>query len=298
MGKKSGSFGEYWYFLLAGITWGSIGLFVKLLEQAGATSAYITFLRLAIACLFMIVFTLVKEGLHAFRVDRKTLLSCFLTALVCQLLYNLVNSAAVSRIGVGCASVLLYSSPFFTACASALLFRETITWKKWCILAVDILGCALTSGVLRINGMTDWLGILCGAAAGFCYAMVPIFGKLASGRAKPMVVTTYTFIFSAPMITLLQPWKGVADPVSMKLLIPGLLFALIPTAFAYVLYYTGLEKISEPSRIPVICSIEPVIATILGVVLFREKLYIDTIVGILLVLCSVVLMNRKTNAPS
>ena len=291
--QKNNRFGGYGYFFAAGVTWGSIGLFVKLMSGAGSTSAWTTFLRLGIACVLMVIFTLIKEGPRAFLTDRKTLLSCFLIALVCQLLYNLSNNAAVSRVGVGCASVLLYISPVFTACACALLFREKITWKKWCILALDVLGCALTAGLARLDSVPDWKGILCGVAAGFCYAMVPVFGRLATGRTKPMVVTAWTFIFSAPLCLVLRPWQGVENPFSVQILLPGFLLALIPTALAYALYYTGMEKVTETSRIPVICSVEPVIATVLGAVIFHEKLYVDTVLGIALVLGSIVLMNRK-----
>ena len=74
------------------------------------------------------------------------------------------------------------------------------------------------------------------------------------------------------------------------------MFALIPTSLAYVLYYQGLQLIVESSKVPVIASVETVVATLIGIVIYRERLGIFSIIGVLLVLVSILLMNPSKKA--
>jgi DME family drug/metabolite transporter len=71
----------------------------------------------------------------------------------------------------------------------------------------------------------------------------------------------------------------------------GFVLALVPTALAYVLYYYGVQRIRENSKVPVVASIETVVATVFGVLLYHEALPPAAFGGIVLVLASIVLMS-------
>lgn len=73
----------------------------------------------------------------------------------------------------------------------------------------------------------------------------------------------------------------------------GFLYGLIPTAVAYLLYYMGVQKIKETSKVPVISSVETLVSVSCGVLLLGETLGIVNILGIGLVLSSIALMNYK-----
>ena len=81
---------SYGCIFVAGCLWGTNGLFVKLMQGAGSTSAYTGFVRIALSLLILTVITLVKEGPKAFKISKNTLISCALLGLVCQALYNYV----------------------------------------------------------------------------------------------------------------------------------------------------------------------------------------------------------------
>ena len=88
----------------------------------------------------------------------------------------------------------------------------------------------------------------------------------------------------------------VESPFSMRLLLLGLLFGLVATALAYALYFSGLSKITETSKVPVVASIELVVATVIGVIAFSEPITAIRITGIFLVLLSILLFSRKSGA--
>ena len=66
----------------------------------------------------------------------------------------------------------------------------------------------------------------------------------------------------------------------------------------YIVYYAGISKITETSRIPVLASVETVVAAIIGLVVFSQSLGIAKIAGIALVLISIAVMNMKKSNPA
>ena len=70
----------------------------------------------------------------------------------------------------------------------------------------------------------------------------------------------------------------------------AILMALVTAAAPYVFYTLGLSKI-DAGPASIIASIEPVVATVVGILVFSEPLTIYGAVGILLVLSAIVLLN-------
>ena len=282
---------------ISGCLWGTIGLFVKLMEVSGSTSSYTSFLRLFFGFLLLVLLTVSLDGLKAFRIGRKTLLSCILLGIVCQGIFNIFYSMSISMNGLSVGSVLLYTAPIFTSIASMLLFKEKLDSLKWFALMVNVVGCALTAtgGNFSAASLAP-LGILVGVGAGFTYAMTAVFGKIAmQEESSPFAIATYNLLFGCMFIALLnRPWMSVEHPLNTRLLLLGLLLGLIPTAMAYAFYFSGLSKITQTSKVPVVASIELVVASMIGVVAFQEKISAVKCVGIVLVLLSILLFSRKS----
>lgn len=288
MNKNAQGFGNVF---IAGSLWGTIGLFVKLMSRFGSSPAYTSFVRLLIGCILLIILTLIFDGAKGFIVSKRTLISCFLMGVVCQGIYNVFYSMSVTKNGMAMASVLLYTSPVFTSLTAMLFFKERLTGKKWLALFINIFGCVLTAtgGQFSLEGIA-FSGILVGIGAGFTYAMSAIFGRLATDdQASPYAIAAYNFLFGSGFLLLTRPWTTVENPWNFKILFVGTLFALIPTALAYIFYFKGLAKITQSSKVMVVASIELVIATIIGMVVFQEAVGLSNVVGIVFVLLSIIL---------
>lgn len=276
----------------AGMLWGTIGLFVKQMEECGSTPAMTSFLRVLFAALAMLPLCIVRDGWRSLLVDGKTLLYCALLGVVCHGVYNIFYSHSVTITGVSVSAVLLNIAPIFTLIFSAALFSERITKQKMIAIILNIIGCILTV----TNGCFDMtfgsgIGILFGICAGFCYAMTAIFGRFAAKQTSPVVMSFYSYSFAAMFLLFwTRPWSKDME-LGSGILLWGSMFALIPTSLAYVLYYQGLQRIVESSRVPVIASVETVVAALIGIVIYRERLGIFSIFGVLLVLVSIFIMN-------
>ena len=288
---------KYALIMLSGILWGTIGLFVKVLDAKGSTSEYTTFMRMFFAFLLLFAITLVKEGIGSFRIGRNTLISCALLGFMSMSLNNLCYTNAVNRLGMSLAAAILYMAPIFTSIQSKLFFHEKVGRNKLIALAFNVIGCVLaaTGGRLSLEGVSV-IGLLFGIGAAFAYSTQNIFGRLATDEASPFVVATYNFFFAAAFtLVVARPFSTIDDPFEPQLLIWGLLFGLIPTTIAYLLYFAGIQGLTETSKVPVFCSLELVVATVLGAVLFSENLPPASLAGTALILVSIMLMNRKTD---
>lgn len=204
---------------------------------------------------------MVKEGPKAFKISKNTLISCALLGLVCQALYNYVYSSAINSLGVSFACVMTYMAPAFASVISYFLFREKFGPNKYLAMILNLAGCVLT---------------------------------VTGGSLKGMSFATYNFLFGTIFLGLFgHPWTTVADPMDLKILAYGFVYALIPTGICYIIYFNGVSKIKESSKVPVVASVENVVAVIVGVMVFHEKVGLGNLAGIVLVLGSIAVMNME-----
>lgn len=284
----------YLFVFAGGALWGTIGPFIQIMEGFGSTSLLTSFLRMFFSCIILFLFTLKKCGVQSLKINRSSLAVCLLLGLICHGIYNIFYTLAVTLSGVTISAVLLNVAPVFTAILSCILFQEKMTVKKCIILVVNIFGCMLAAtGGRPDTAAFSLIGILCGIAAGFCYSMTAIIGRIAGNKSNPFVMSTYSYFFAAVFLAITtKPWS-VPAITDGRILITGFLFALIPTAIAYLFYYYGVLAITESSKVPVIASVEMVVAGILGVLFFHDTLLPGNIFGMVMILLSILLMNQE-----
>ena len=292
---KDGQLKGYIQVFIAGSLWGTVGVFSMTLDSMGVDSLLAGFLRVGFAFFIMLALTIGRFGISSLKIGPKAIFGCILVGLVSHGMFNAFYMTAVLKVGVTTASVMLRIAPVFTVISSVLLFRERITGTKGLSLVINIIGCmmAVAGGAIGEGGFSI-LGILCGLGAGASYGMLAIFVKLIPEDVNPFVISTYGYFFAGLFLMFMcKPWDSV-DVLTLPSLSVGFLFALVPTALGYVIYYSGVQKITESSKIPVIASCETVVAAIIGVLIYHDYLGIVNITGIILVLASIALMSRKT----
>ena len=271
----------------AGILWGTIGLFVNELNALGASGSLISFMRMFFALIVMTAAALAKHGKGIILRDKKALLFCAFIGIISNGLFNIFYTTSIRLNGMGTASVLLYTAPVFTAIASRLIFHERFSGLKIFALGLNIAGCILTVTGGDFSGSSvNVLGVLAGLGSGFGYGMAAIFAKLAGKRIDELLLSVYGFLFAAAFLfVFMRPeFSGGAKVAGV-----GFLYGLIPTAFAYLVYYIGLNKIRDTSKVPVIASIEPVTAIIIGTVIYGERIGAANFVGVAVVLISIII---------
>lgn len=277
--------------LTAATLWGSMGLFVRRLNAAGLYALEVTQLRILVGLV------LVGAYLAVFHRDmlrvRLRDLWCFAGSGICSLLffsYCYFTGMTMTSLSVIC--VLLYTAPVFVMLLSVLLFRERMTRSKLLALLLTFAGCCLVSG---LGGETHLSGaaLLLGLGSGFFYGLYSIFSRYAIQRGySSWTITFYTFAFCTVACLFLSDWSAITSTVSADpaLLIWIVLLGLVTAFFPYVLYTRGLEQM-ESSRAAILASLEPAVATLLGVLVLHEPLTVSNAAGIVLVLGGIAVLS-------
>lgn len=285
------------FVLAAAILWGSIGLFVHGLNDFGFTSMEIVLMRCLITAIVLLAYGCVADR-KMFRIRIKDIW-CFLgTGIASILFFNYCYVATIAHTTMAIAAVLLYTAPCFVILLSAILFQEKITPKKCISLMMAFLGCVFVSGAVGAGSGFGIAGFLLGIGSGIGYALYSIFGKYALMRGySSITITFYTFLIAAlgsiPFVQLDEMTGRIsANPRSMGLF-AGL--AVFVTVVAYVVYTLGLNYM-ENGQAAIIACVEPAMATVLGVIIYKEALDIYSCAGLVLVVGSTVLVNLKRRA--
>lgn len=283
--------------LIAGISWGLIGVFTKAIDALGFTEMQMLFVKgvLATAVLFIITFLKDRKQL---RLKNWKDLRYFIGTGICSFtFFSWAYMKAVNLTSLGVAAVLLYTAPTFVMLFSILLFHEKMTRTKGIVLAMTFLGCVFVTGLLEGGISAQWQGIAIGLASGVGYALYSIFGTYAirAGYGS-LTISFYTFLLATlAMLFLVQPTEVVSRIHEMGQWPLAISFALLTTVVPYLCYTKGLSGLPA-SKASVTATIEPVVASVLGIVVFHEGITMLKLVGIVLVLSSVLVMNRQDAA--
>ncbi len=281
--------------IVAGVLWGTIGIFIRRFNAVGLGSLEISEIRCVFSAVIVTVITLcIDPALMKIRLKD---IWCFLgTGVLSILFFNYCYFRTIQASSMAVAATLLYTAPVFVMLLSMPLFGEKITGRKIVSLELAVGGCVLVSGVLTGGGNLTWQGILLGIGAGVGYALYSIFGRYALLRGyHSMTITAYTFIFAAVGGAFLCDFSVIGNACGeMGFGLVGLsaLYAVVTTVAPYLCYTVGLTGMDN-SKASVMASIEPVTAAIIGFAVFDEVPDLPVVIGILMVLAAVVLLNLK-----
>ena len=283
--------------LLAGCFWGSMGIFVRRLTDYGFSSIQIVAIRVTLAALIFCILLLIRDP-AGFRISVKDIPLFLGLGFGSILFFTVCYFTAITMMPLSTAAILLYTSPIWIMLMSVLFFREKLTGRKLLALALAFAGCVLVSGVSG-EGMT-LPGLLVGLGSGIGYGLYSILGTVALRRYSPYTVTTYTFAFAALGSWLICRPADMLAKFAAAPDLPGLVFfcfltALVTAVIPFLAYTLGLRTV-EASRAGILATVEPLVATLIGVAVFSEPLTLLSGLGILLILAAVVLLNGKTES--
>lgn len=288
--KAPRDYRSYGCILLGAALWGMIGLWNRKLMAGGFSPWSIVLVRNTGGLLVLLAIFAVKDR-SVFHVEKKHYKYFFGTGVVSVLLFTVCYFSSQKICSLAVASILLYTAPSIVVIFSAILWKEPITKKKLLALGLTMLGCASVCGVFAGDLRISLAGILLGLGAGFFYALYSVFGRYALQCGySSMTVTVWTFAFAgAGALLFIRPTELMAAAAEPSMWLFGLGLVLVSTVAPYLLYTAGLSKV-EPGKASIMASVEPVVASLIGVLVFHEPMTGLTAFGIICVLAGVVIL--------
>lgn len=293
MNKSRQAVGSF-LIILAGCFWGSMGIFVRKLGEEGFDPVQIVSIRVTLAALVFCLILFFKDR-KGFRIAKKDILLFLGLGFGSILFFTVCYFTAINLMSLSAAAILLYTSPIWIMLMSVLFFHEKLTGQKLLALVLAFGGCVLVSGIS--GGGVTLPGLLVGLGSGIGYGLYSILGTVALRRYSPYTVTAYSFLFAAAgSFFICRPgemagiFASAAEPG--KLLLFCVLTALITAVIPFLAYTLGLCSV-EAGRAGILATIEPMVATLFGVLFFSEPLTMLSAAGILLILSAVILLNLQ-----
>ena len=281
--------------ILSGILLGTMGLFVRRLNAMGLDSMEIVELRCVFATLILFPVVFFKDR-KLLKLKSRNLPSLAASGICSILFFYFCYFSTISLMDLSTAAILLYTAPIFVMLMSLALFGEKLTKRKVISLILAFGGCCLVSGITSSQATISLAGILLGLGSGFGYALYSIFSRYSLNQGlSSMTITLYTFCFAAIGGAFLADFSLLIQVFSengLSFFLFAVFFTLVTTVLPYLLYTAGLSHV-ENGAASVMASIEPVVATVLGFLVFSEKPTFSAFLGILLVLGALAVLNLE-----
>ncbi|MBR3837900.1 MAG: EamA family transporter [Clostridia bacterium] len=281
------------YIVLAGLFWGTSGIFFSFLKPWGFTPVQVTAIRGTVSAVAMCLYALIRDR-SLFRATKKELL-IFICSGLCVFGTASLYYSAISASTVSTAVVLMYTAPVFVLIYSVIFLGERLNGKKLFAIAAMIVGCALVSGLFG-GAEASAFGILLGLGSGIVYSGYNIFTKIEMlHRSNAVSATLYSFLAMAVAALV------VSNPVEMGKIVLGNPSVIVPMMIAcgictgvipYFLYTLSLRDIPAGTA-TALGIFEPMFATLFSVLFLNETLSIPSFSGILLILGAAFLLGKS-----
>lgn len=293
MHKKS-----LFYIVLAGISWGTAGIFVNNLKPYGFSPIQMTSVRNIVAAVVMLVYTLITNP-KGLKVPFKDLM-LFVLSGAAVFFTSATYFTSISLTTPATAVVLMYTAPIFVMFTSVLIIGEKLTRNKVFAVFLTFAGCGLISGIIG-GAKFNAAGFMYGIGSGILYALYNILAKIEMHRKNDAVIaTTYCFITAGILGLLLGKPAEIAGYISKDVLavVPWVIgIGVFTGAFPYFMYTLASKRLPA-SVASAMSSIEPLTAAVISFVLFGEKVGLQSVLGIVAILVSVVLLSRNEDEKS
>ncbi len=278
---------------LAALCWGLAGGIGGVLTAQGWSAVVVSFYRGAIGLVFVLAWLAARPGGSGLGSGRLWFWSALAGVGVAGNFAFYFLSIAHGSVAV--AATLMYCAPVFVYGVSFVLGLERPSVAKCSAIAVVMLGVVLLTGVYEL-GASDVTPLAAGAGllAGLFYALF-IFGfKYAAPHGSPQAILVIAFAVLSGILV----WLGDSAETMAVLTTPGwplfVLLGVLGAGLSFVFYIVGLNH-TAPTVAAIVAMVEPVTASLFGVVVLDERLAGLQIFGMGLILVAVTALSVYSN---
>jgi DME family drug/metabolite transporter len=278
--------------LLAGALWGTTGPLSTALYAEGSELADIGFWRIAVASAGLVPVLFLRGGLAG--VDARGLLVVAGGGGAMVALFEVAYQHAIAGAGVAGAAALLYTAPVLVAVLAHLILGERLGPVRLGLAVLVMIGAGLT--VWGGSGPTDHpsaslvRGVVGGALAALAYAGTTLLARWAVPRYGALRVLALEIGGGTLILWLGMRASGAmpSAPVAPSAWLYVALLGLGAVVLANLAFFEAVRRI-DAAPASVAATVEPVVATILALVLFGQGLRPLGWVGLGLVVAGVAL---------
>ncbi|GAB6108820.1 DMT family transporter [Fusibacter bizertensis] len=262
----------------------------------------LTFLRMGVAAVIIFPIMVVRLG-TAWKLKRNEVKFVLATSIVGMIGYHMFFFTALKFTTASNASMINATNPLITAVLASIFASERISSKKIAMLLLAFFGVVyiiLAGNIRSLSDLTlnkgDFI-MLCGT---FLWAVYGIIVKKAVPILGPLKLTTYTFLFSAIIMSPFATYDFAttnALSVGVSPYIAVLYMAVFPTVIGYSIQQYAIGEIG-PSKTSLFINLVPIISTILAVIFLNEHIRGYHVIGAVMIIAAVIVYNLSPAKPT
>ncbi len=288
---------DFFAVVLAAVLWGSGAVVGALLTRnEGIQPLSVAMWRMLVGGLALLAVVVVVPRLRPQALGaqawRRIAATGALTAL-----FEALYFSAISLSSVGLATLIgIGSSPFFAAVLDWVFHRVRPTRRTVVALVLALVGLGLLlSGSLQL-GDNGLLGGVLAVANGATFAGIAVLNRKPVQGLDPIPLTAIGFTCGGVLLIPVAAVWGIdvaRDATGWALV---LVLGIALTAAAYAAFLTGLRSV-PPFVATIVTLLEPLVATVLGVIVLAERLGPSGMVGAAALGAAVMLLRPRRQEP-
>jgi len=199
----------------------------------------------------------------------------------------------MSSTSVAHAALVIATTPLQVLMLAALRGQERVTARKLAGLAVAIAGIAVLNLGRETRG-ASFTGDFFVFLASFCFSLYTVFGKEVTKRHSIITVNAFGYLAGAlagaPLL-IQQSWGFDFGAVAASGWWALAYMAILSSILCYMIFYYALNHMTA-TRLAAFSYVQPVIASLAGLLILREPITLPIAAGGLLVLSGVWVTGR------
>lgn len=282
--------------------WGLMSIFSRALSAADYTSMEVAYVRCLVAGIGLALINWKKDP-SILRVSKRAVITSVLFGTVTFTVGFLSYAYAVERIPVAMTAVLNFTSPIWTCLIGLFLFRERVGGKKIVAIACCLLGAVLITDLLGGQNLRfDLLGMGAAVLNGVGLALQVCVPRYFESRYRKDTMLTYGFLGAAAFMALFVDHGKILGsffgPGGGSVLLSVLGVTVLCTLVANTIVVKSASYVSSATT-SILASMEIVVGSLVGLLLFHETLNFLQIVGaVMIVVASLGLELLEKPAPA
>ena len=273
----------------------SISLSAIFARMASAPSIILVFYRMLFACVLLLPVVFVKCRDELKRLQRKDIFLCACSGLFLGMHFTLYFES-LKYTSIAASVVLVNLEVFFVALFLFFMYREKIPVKGILGIGAAFLGTVLIAVTDMGSGSNVVFGDILAFGGSFCVAVYTLIGRSCRTHIPTSVYTCFVYGFACLTVGIAAlisgtPFSGY-EPINYGLALGMTIFC---TFFGHSVYSWGLKYLNA-SYITTIKLLEPVFASILGLLIFREIPGVFVIIGGAVVIGGIIYYTRNAES--
>lgn len=270
---------------LAAFFWGLSGGIAGMLTAEGWDPVVVSFYRGGIGFLFVLVWLALRphhSGLASLRLWFWSVIAG--VGVAGNFAFYFISIAEGS---VAIAATLMYCAPIFVYIFFFVFRLEQPTVPKCIAIVLVMTGVVMLTGIYDFEGGdVTLLAAGAGLLSGMSYALF-IFGfKYAAPHGSPQAILAIAFAVLAIILIGLSGVRETFSVLTASRLPLFLVLGVLGAGLSFILYIMGLNY-TAPAMASIVAMLEPVTASLFGVVFLNENLAVLQLFGMALILVTV-----------